>query len=43
MAVQEPVHHSPKSMVEGAACFGLSLAVLAAIAVALQWLITLLT
>jgi hypothetical protein len=38
MAVHEPIHHAPKTLAEGAVCFGLALAALAGAAVALQWL-----
>ncbi|WP_293350198.1 hypothetical protein [Phenylobacterium sp.] len=38
MAFREPVHDAPKTLAEGAICFGCALAALAAAAVALQWM-----
>ena len=39
MSLHEPIHHhAPKTLREGAVCFGCTLAALAATAVALQWL-----
>lgn len=42
MAFREPVHHAPKTLAEGAICFGCALAALAGAAVVLQWAMSLL-
>jgi hypothetical protein len=42
MAVHEPIHHAPKTLAEGAVCFGCALAALAGAAVAIQWLMSVL-
>ncbi|WP_309644133.1 hypothetical protein [Phenylobacterium sp.] len=41
MALHEPDHHGSKTLAEGAVCFGCALAALAAAAVALQWMMSL--
>lgn len=43
MASPEPIHHAPKTLAEGAVCFGCALAALAGVAVALQWMLGALT
>lgn len=37
MAMHEPVHHAPKTLAEGAVCFGCTIAALTAAAVVIQW------
>ena len=38
MALHEPVHHTPKTLAEGAVCFGCTILGLLVIAMAIQWL-----
>lgn len=38
MALHEPVHHSSKTLAEGAVCFTCAIVGLTAIAIAVQWL-----
>lgn len=42
MSVHEPAHHAPKTLAEGAVCFGCALAALAGAAVVLQWVMSVL-
>lgn len=42
MAFRDTVHHAPKTLAEGAVCFGCTLAALAGAAFVLQWVMGLL-
>lgn len=42
MSLQAPIQHRPKTLAEGAVCFGCALIALAAAAVVLQWAMALL-